>query len=107
MEKVAFCLTEMAWNKGSRFWLDWNSFKLRKLVFGVTACNGMEWRKSVLAFINWLGTKEDFLGLTEIAWNRGSQFWLYWNGLEYRNSVLVSLEWLKMSEVGFVLTGMD
>jgi hypothetical protein len=48
MKEVGFGLTGMAWNKGSWFWLDWNSFKLRKLVFGFII-KALEWKKSILA----------------------------------------------------------
>jgi hypothetical protein len=42
----------------------------------------------VLAKQEWLGMKEVGLGLTGMAWNGGSRFWLDWNGLEYKKSVL-------------------
>jgi hypothetical protein len=66
----------MAWSFGSWFLPDWN---------------GLEWRKSVLAWLEWLGMEEVGFGL---------------NGLEFRKLVLAWLEWFGMKEVGFGLTGM-
>jgi hypothetical protein len=60
MLEVGFCLTEMAWNGGSRFCPDWNSLDLSK---------------SVLAELEWLGMEKVSFGLTGAAWNGGSRFW--------------------------------
>jgi hypothetical protein len=60
-------LTETAWNGGCGFWPDWN---------------GLEWRKSVLVLLEWLGIEEVGFGLTGMTWNDGSGFWSDWNGLE-------------------------
>jgi hypothetical protein len=63
MEEVGFGLTGIAWNGGSQFWPNWK---------------GLEWRKSVLASLEWLVMEEVGFGLTGIAWNRISQSWLAW-----------------------------
>jgi hypothetical protein len=73
MEKVGFGLTGIAWNGGSLFCPDWNS---------------LDWRKSVLAFLEWPGMEDISFGLTGIAWNGGSWFRPDWNGLKGRKSIL-------------------
>jgi hypothetical protein len=50
----------MAQNRGSRFWPN---------------CNGLEWRKSVLARLEWLGMGEVGFGLTGMTWKGESWFW--------------------------------
>jgi hypothetical protein len=59
MEEVAFGLSRMAWNGGCQFWPDWNS---------------VEWRKSVLACLEWPGMEDVSFGLSGIAWNGRSWF---------------------------------
>jgi hypothetical protein len=59
LEQIGFCLTGTAWNGKSPFWLDWS---------------GLEWRKSVLACLEWPVMEEVSFGLTGIACNGGS--WL-------------------------------
>jgi hypothetical protein len=49
----------MAWNERSWIWPDWN---------------GLESKKSILAFLELLGMEEVSLGLTGIAWNRGAWY---------------------------------
>jgi hypothetical protein len=81
----------------------------------------MDWRKSVLDCLLWLGIDEVWFGLAGMAWNGGSWFWLDRNDLEGRKLVLAqyggwrfwtdwnSLEWWKSvlsREVGFGLTTM-
>jgi hypothetical protein len=63
MEEVGFGLTGMARNVGSRVWPDWN---------------GLDWRKSVLAGL-------EYFGIGEVSF--------------------AGLEWLGMEEVGFSMTG--
>jgi hypothetical protein len=93
IEKVSFGQSIMAWNGGSQFWPN---------------CNSLEWRKLVLTWLEWLGTRN--LGLAQQKWHRWekvnfdltgrlrmeevsfdlpgmscnvwSRFWPYWNGLE-------------------------
>jgi hypothetical protein len=60
MEEFGFGLTGMAWNGGSQFWPDWR---------------GLEWKKSVLACLAWLGIEEVGFGLTGMAWNEDSRAW--------------------------------
>jgi hypothetical protein len=57
MEEVGFVLTGIAWTGSNQFWPDWSV---------------LEWRKSVLACLEWLGMEEVSFGLTGIAWNGGS-----------------------------------
>jgi hypothetical protein len=52
MSEVGFCLTGMAWNGGSPFCPDWNS---------------LDWSKSVLAELEWLGMEKVSFGLTGAA----------------------------------------
>jgi hypothetical protein len=59
LEQIGFGLTGMAWNGKSQFWPDWS---------------GLEWRKSVLACLEWPGMEEVSFGLTGIAWNGRSWF---------------------------------
>jgi hypothetical protein len=73
MEEFGFGLTEMAGNEGNQFWPEWN---------------GLEWRKLVVARLEWLGIEEVSFGLTEMPGNEGSRFWPEWNGLECRKLVL-------------------
>jgi hypothetical protein len=49
MEKVGFGLTGIASNGGSRFCPDWNS---------------LDWRKLVLALLEWPGMEDVSFGLT-------------------------------------------
>jgi hypothetical protein len=49
VEEVGFGLTKMAWNGGSRFLSDWNA---------------LEWRKSGLAQMKWVGMNEVRFGLS-------------------------------------------
>jgi hypothetical protein len=56
MEEVGFVLTGIAWTGANRFWPNWN---------------GLEWKKSVLACLEWPGMEEVSFGLTE---NGGSWF---------------------------------
>jgi hypothetical protein len=69
----------MAWNGGSQFWPD---------------CTDKEWRKSVLALLDWHGMEEVSFGLTVLTRNGGSRSWSY------------SIDWHGMEEVSFGLTGM-
>jgi hypothetical protein len=73
MEEFGFCVTGMACNGGSQFWPDYN---------------GLEWRKSVLAGLEWLGLEEVNFSPTEMAWNGRTQFWPDWNSLECWKSVM-------------------
>jgi hypothetical protein len=84
MKKVGFSLPRTVWNGIRRFWPDWN---------------GYEWRKSVLARLEWLGMEEVSFGPTGLACNKGNRFWPDSNGLEWRKSVLVLLTWLGMAEL--------
>jgi hypothetical protein len=52
----------------SPFWPDWN---------------GVEWRKLLLARLEWLGMEEVGFGLSGMAWNGGCRYWPDWNGLEW------------------------
>jgi hypothetical protein len=45
-------------------------------------------------------------GLTGMAWNRGSRFWLSWIGLNWRTLGLSSLKRLGLAEVGLGLPGL-
>jgi hypothetical protein len=45
--------------KGGQFWPDLNS---------------LDWRMSVLAYLEWLGMSKVDFGLSGMAWNRGSCF---------------------------------
>jgi hypothetical protein len=84
--------TEVAWNKESQFWPEWN---------------GLEWKKLVLALLEFLGMEEVGFGLTEMAWNRGSLFWPFLNAWNIRSLFLPDINlWLKMAEVISSLTGM-
>jgi hypothetical protein len=66
--KVYFGLPGMAWNGESHFWLDWN---------------GLEWWKSFLSRLEWLGMERVGFGLTGMAWNGRRWFWLDYNVLEW------------------------
>jgi hypothetical protein len=77
MEELNIGLTEIAWNGGSHFWHNYN---------------GLEYNRSVMACLEWLGIEETGFGLTGMAWNRGSWYW-------------PDLKWLGMEEVSFDLTG--
>jgi hypothetical protein len=70
----SFGLSGIAWSGGSHFWPNWN---------------GLEWRKSVLAGLEWLGMEEVSFGLPRIARNRRNWFWTDWNSLEWSNLGLV------------------
>jgi hypothetical protein len=73
MEKVGFVLNGIALTGANRFWPNWNS---------------LEWKKSVLARLDWLGMEEVGFGLSRMAWNGVSQFWTDWNSLEWMKLVL-------------------
>jgi hypothetical protein len=99
-EEAHFGLTGMEWNRINCFGPDWNGLELIKSV--LAWCNGLEWRKSVLARLEWLGIEEVGFGLIVMAWNGGSRFWPIWNGLEWQMLVLALLEWLGMVKDGIL-----
>jgi hypothetical protein len=74
--------------------------------------NGLEWRKSVLAWPEWLRLEEISFGPTGMPCNGVSRFCHDWNGMECQQStglewsVLACLEWLGLAEVGTGLDGM-
>jgi hypothetical protein len=51
--------------------------------------------------------KEVGFGLTEMAWNGGSQFLPDWTDFEWRKLVFARLEWLEMEQVGFDLSSLE
>jgi hypothetical protein len=60
MAKIRLGLMEMAWNEGIWFW----SYLI-----------GFEWRKSILAGLEWIGIEEVGFCLTGMARNRGIWVW--------------------------------
>jgi hypothetical protein len=65
MEEVGFPPAKKAWNKGSWFWFDCRTWKGESQFW--PDWNGLEWRKSVLARLEWLEMEKVGFSLIGIA----------------------------------------
>jgi hypothetical protein len=65
--------------------LEW--FKQADVGFGPSGMNGLEFQKSILALLEWLGIEEVGFGMTRTAWKERRRFGSFRSSLEWLNSV--------------------